>query len=164
MNKLLITFFLLTLSNLALAKEPSSRTITETFGDWKLVCIEESKNKQCEIKQTLVNENRQIVAVIAVGKQDDNKHIIQITLPLLLDLTKAVSLTVDENAPITLPFNFCNNTACFVLIEDKTIFNAFTNGNVGSIRVNAFGVNKSLNMNYSLKGFSAALKSLKSQS
>lgn len=142
-----------------LAEEPSSRTVKETFKDWAVICVEQAGNKQCEAKQTLVNQDNNVVAVITVVIKEKNK-ILQLTLPHLLDLTKLVKISVDSKASMIFPFKFCNRAACFVLIDDDKIFNAFKKGTVGVISVKALGSPKNLDLNFSLRGFSAALKSL----
>jgi len=161
MKKLLITVSLFLLSSLVVAEAPSSKTITETFSDWQLVCIEKGKNKQCEVKQMLSDKAGNVVAVLTVGKSKANKKIFQITLPHLLDLTQSVTLFIDEKNFTKLPFNFCNNSACFVISEDNKILSAFRGGSSGHIQVKLFGAKEYLNMNFSLKGFSAALKRFK---
>jgi len=161
MIKLLVSASLLLLASSISAEEPSGRTVTETFTDWQLVCVEQGKVKRCEVKQTLVNQDNNVVAVITVAKKPDNELLLQLTLPHLLDLTKAVAVSVDGATPRTYPFRFCNKAACFVLAEDKKLFAAFKKGSAGVLAVKPIGTAETMNLNYSLKGFSAALKSLK---
>jgi len=159
MNKF-ISLGLIFVTGLVIAGEPDSRTVTEGFKDWQLVCVERSSEKQCEVKQTLVNQEKKVLAVLAVGNTKDNKQMLQITLPLLLDLTKPVKISIDKASPLTVPYNFCNNMACFVLTDNKAIFNAFHKGTGGVISARPMGSSEDMKLNFSLKGFSDGVKRL----
>jgi len=159
MKKLLWASLLL-VGGVVQAEEPSARTITETFKDWQINCVERGGQKACEMKQTLVNGNQQVVAVLSLAKQSKSGNVMQIVLPHLVDLTVPVELSIDGEKATKLPYNFCNQTGCFVQIKNDTPFiNKFKKGQSASIKSLTLG-GDSLDLNISLNGFSQAYKSL----
>lgn len=84
----------------------------------------------------------------------------QIALPHMLDLGEMVVISVDGEPAASLPYKFCNQAACFVLIDANTkLFETFRKGNKGQIQATAVNGSR-VNLNFSLSGFSAALASL----
>jgi len=158
--KHLLTATLLLIASNAQAEESNLRTITEQFQDWKMVCVEKEAKKQCRINQVLVNQNGNTLAIINVVQKDNDKHLIEIVLPLMLELKQQVNIVLDQKKPLKYAYNFCNNTACFVIAnEDEKLLAAFKQATLGSLGVTPVG-KEELQFNFSLKGFSAALSSL----
>lgn len=156
-SAVIISFFI---SGFVWAEEPDVKTTTETFKDWQLTCVENTDTKRCEIKQVLVNQNKQPVAVFSMIKTSKTASLMQITLPHLLDLTVPVKIQIDDKPVASLPYKFCNKVACFVMINDnKTVFDAFKKGSKGELAVKSMG-NEEIKLNFSLSGFSAATKNL----
>lgn len=158
--KYLFTSAILLITGLCHAEAPNLRTVTEQFQDWQMVCVEKDARKQCRINQTLVNEKGETIAMFNLVKKENGKHLVEIVLPLLLDLTKQVNVTIDEKKTLKYPYNFCNNAACFVIAdEDSSLLKAFEKGDLGALGVSPIG-KKEVKFNFSLKGFSAALAAL----
>ena len=153
---------LLLLPALLLAEEkPDRRSTTDAFDDWVINCVEQEGKKACEMKQSLLNSNKALVAVLSLAKKTDGTILFQIALPHLLDLTRPVELTVDDKKLSSHPFNFCNKIACFVIPADiDKLMTAFRKGNSGQIKsVTITG--EPIVLGFSLKGFSSAVESLK---
>ena len=53
--------------------KPNLKTSTETFQDWQVACVEQKNVKRCEMKQTLVNQNQQPLAVLSLAKNKKNE-------------------------------------------------------------------------------------------
>ncbi len=156
---------LLLASNLPYAAEdePSARTLTENYQDWKLTCIEREKGKPptCAGEQLLVNESGQSLAIMKVTREESGAIHIILVLPLMFDLTKGVEVNVDGKQPVNYPFNFCNNNACFVIIkDDKTLMARFKKGLQFSVGLSSLNTTEPLALPFSLKGFQGMLASL----
>jgi len=160
--KLLLSAALLLITGVCQADGPNLRTVTEKFQDWTLVCVEKEGKKQCRVNQTLSNQNGETVAIINLVKKSIKEHLIEIVLPLLLNLTKHVNIAIDDKKQQKYSYNFCNNSACFVIadgIKGKSILRSFKGGNEGTIAVTPFS-KEQVKFGFSLKGFSAAFKAL----
>ncbi|MBF0256768.1 MAG: invasion associated locus B family protein [Gammaproteobacteria bacterium] len=141
------------------AEEPNNRTVTETYQDWQVVCIEQDQQARCEARQQLVNQNRQPVALISVGKNDDST-ILQFALPHLMDLTQVVKISIDDQKAQSYPYRFCNQAACFVQVDGKDpLLASFKKGTAGSLELTPLG-QQPVRFGFSLKGFSVALERL----
>lgn len=159
MRKLLALAAGLLTASLAQAEEPNSRTLTETYQDWQVVCAEVEGKNRCEARQQLVNQNRQTVAVISVGKLND-KVLLQFALPHRVNLTEPVAISTDDQKPRLYPYLFCNAAACFVHIDGKDpLLELFKKHHDGKVQVVPLGQQR-VSFAFSLKGFSAALARL----
>ena len=161
LSSFLIAILLFQPALLMAEAKPDRRTTTDAFDDWAINCVEQEGKKACEMKQSLLNSNKALVAVLSLGKKSDGSILFQLALPHLLDLTRPVELTVDDNKLSSYPFNFCNKAACFVIpAETDKLMAAFRKGNAGQIKsVTITG--EPIVLGFSLKGFSSAVESLK---
>jgi len=160
MRVILLTLSLL-LAGSVLAEEPNIRTSSETYRDWEVTCIERGDQRQCEMKQTLVNQNNQLISVLTLAKTETSDNLlVQLIMPHMVDLTAAVNVQVDHNLAFELPYRFCNQIACYVLVENNPdMIEQFKEGTQASIT--AFLVNgQRLGLSFSLNGFSAAAQAL----
>ena len=143
-------------SSVLFAEEPNNRTVTETYQDWQVVCIEQEQKTRCEARQQLVNPKRQPVALISLGKNEQD-IIPQFALPHLMDLTQGVKISIDGQKAQSYPYRFCSPAACFVQVEGKDpLLAGFKKGTSGSMELTPLG-QKPVSFGFSLKGVSAAL-------
>ncbi len=158
--KKVLSVLALAMSLPVVAEQPSMKTTSEAYKDWLVACVEQEGVKRCEMKQTLINQNQQTVAVFSAVKQGKNDTLMQIALPHLLDLTVPVKMTVDGKLIKNLPYKFCNQAACFVLMEnDKQVTDAFKVGTAGEVEVQVMN-GQQMKLGFSLSGFSAAMDNL----
>jgi invasion protein IalB len=157
-----LLLLLCTLNLAVAAEEPNARTVTETFQDWQVICTEKDGESQCVARQQLLNQNRQTVIMLSLAKVGDDKMLLQIALPHMLDLTKQVGIGIDGQKSRLYPYQFCNASACFVQVPDSDpLFGLFKKGTSGTLQSTLMGEGKQLSFPFSLKGFSAALERLK---
>lgn len=142
---------------------PDAKTTNEQFGDWQLICIQTSQKEQCRISQTLSNPQGQTVSVLNVFKDVSGNNVIELALPLMVDLISSPRIQVDENDAVTYPYNLCNGQACFSLVNDEDLINAFKAGQGATISFKPISARESVSIGYSLKGFSRALQALVSK-
>ncbi len=140
--------------------QPNVKTTTENYKDWQIACVEQGDIKRCEMKQTLVNQERKPVSVLSLAKKNNKELLMQIALPHLLDLSVPVELDVDGKKVASLPFKFCNRAACFVIVDNNAaIFNSFKKGSGGLITTRAIN-DEEIKLNFSLSGFTSAVNNL----
>jgi len=145
----------------ASAEGPDEKTTSQRFKDWESICVERSGTTQCRATQTLVNQKGQTVAVLNWYRPDNDAAVFELAVPLLVDLTEGVSLSIDDSESLKRDVRFCNNVACFVLGEnDKELLDSFRKGSGGTLAFTPFR-QQANELNFSLQGFSAAYESLK---
>lgn len=141
---------------------PNLKTTSEVYSDWELVCVEQSDQKTCQAKQTILNEQKAMVSVIEVAETDAGAMIVQIALPHMLDLSKSPKMVIDQQAEFDAPYKFCSPQACFIILEDASILDAFAEGNSGIITAPTLN-GSAFEIGFSLLGFKAAYESLSAQ-
>ncbi len=147
----------------ALAEEPNAKTTTEYYQDWRMNCVENEQGKQCSINQTQRTEDGRVGAMVNANVVDGST-VLEFVMPLMVDLTKPARITVDGETIADLPFNACNNNACFIVQRgNEDLVDAFQKGDVANLEL-AFYNGGQMRMNMSLKGFSSAMNGLRNQS
>ena len=161
-NAMLMGLLTAGLCNFALADDssPDAKTTTEQFGDWQLLCTQVAAQEQCRISQTLNNQQGQTVSVLNVFQDSNGSKIVELALPLMVDLVARPSIQVDEQESETYPYNLCNGQACFTLVHDEALIDAFKAGQAATVSFKPVSVSESVKIGYSLKGFSRALQAL----
>ena len=161
-NAMLMGLLTAGLCNFALADDssPDAKTTTEQFGDWQLLCTQVAAQEQCRISQTLNNQQGQTVSVLNVFQDANGSKIVELALPLMVDLVTRPSIQVDEQESETYPYNLCNGQACFTLVNDEALIDAFKAGQAATVSFKPVSVAESVKIGYSLKGFSRALQAL----
>lgn len=159
-KNLLIATTLLLSTSLVAQEKPDVKTSTENYQDWQISCVEQGKVKRCEMKQTLLNQERKPISVISLAKRTKTDLLMQIALPHMLDLSVPLKLAVDGKNQASLPFKFCNRVACFVIVDhNAAVFNAFKKGKAGVITTRTVN-GEEVKLNFSLNGYSSAMKNL----
>jgi len=150
---------LLVISTSVIAGTPDAKSTREIFDDWQLNCAEKGDVKLCSVSQELRTDKGQVAAVINLSSVDE-KTVLEFGLPLMMDLTSAVSVSVDGSSAKSYPYNVCNSRACFVIRkDDRDLLSAFKKGGEAKIMSKAFS-GQNVEMIVSLKGFSRALAEL----
>ena len=161
MIKILTTTLILLTSFMTQAITPDTKNTTEQFDDWTLVCNENKENKACHATQKIANKQGQLVSTLNILKSADNKNVIEIVLPLMLDLTIPVAVQVDDKKLEHHPYSLCNNQACFVLISDEApLMQKMKQGLAMKVQVKPATQQEHLILQFSLKGLSRAIKAL----
>ena len=144
------------------AQQADRSTSTEYFGDWRLSCVEQTGEETCVVTQAQIDQNGATVSVINVSKPEDDL-IIELVLPLMTDLTKPVELKIADSETRSLPYNACNQSACFILLnEASVVIEEFKENGAATIIFGLFN-GQSANVSVSLRGFTAAQEALLSK-
>jgi invasion protein IalB len=141
------------------AEQPDAKTTNEFFQDWKLNCVENVETRQCVVTQELRTDKGQTAAVVNLTYREQ-ETIIEIALPLMVDLTSPLSVSVDATDVKNYPYNACNSQACFILLkDDEDLLTAFKKGVQAQMKAKTFS-GQNIDMKISLKGFSIAFSEL----
>ena len=147
-------------SGLAFAQEPR---VTE-YQDWVGVCADVQGQERCEIQQTLNMENEQGNARLlrASVNMMDNQLVMQLLLPLGLDLRAGIVMQIDEGEEFGSGFLTCVQEGCLVAFPlDDVRLAALRAGSVTKIGFRPFNTNETLVLEMSLMGFTRASQSVK---
>ncbi|PYF13004.1 invasion protein IalB [Rhodobacter viridis] len=140
------------------AAEPYVKT---TEGDWKVQCIKaQDGTEACEMFQLMADTAGNKVASISILPLPKGKEAVAgatIATPIESALTAGVTLQIDTQKAVTLPYAFCSKDACFsnVALKDKDL-DLFKKGNKITMTIVPMAApDKKVELAISLKGFSA---------
>ena len=161
--KILVFITSLFLTQSLLATSPDAKTSKEFFQDWQLNCVEKGELKNCSVSQTLRTQKGATAAVINASYVN-GEIILEFGMPLMMDLTKSVTVKVDGDNLAKYAYNTCNAQACFVVRkDDEKLLSAFRKGDEAQLTLKSYA-GQNVQMNVSLKGFAAAINKLKERS
>ena len=98
---------------------------------WRVECTGDGKTLDCRaVQQLFQRETRQLVLSVLARKAPDPKAaLLQIQMPLGLNLTEPIQIRVDNGNVEKYPIQTCTNTGCFaVLTANERLLNAMRNG------------------------------------
>jgi invasion protein IalB len=156
-SSLLLTLFL---SSVALAQTPQ----TTEYQDWVGICAEVQGQERCEIQQVLNMENEQgnTRLLRATVSKMDNQLIMQLLLPLGLDVRPGVVMQIDEGAEFGAPFLTCVQEGCLVALPlDEGRLTAMRAGSSVKVGFRPFNTDQTLVLEISLMGFTRASQTVK---
>jgi len=135
----------------------------ENFDAWQFTCVEEQKQKICELRELVFDPNtEEVVSYLSITINPENLTQMQIAFPHAVNLKSPVSLQIDDKDPLELNYAYCNQSACFVAeIIGENFVNFFKAGNQVNIKILLLD-NRQANITYSLSGFTAGYNKLSS--
>ena len=133
-------------------------SLTETFGDWQVICAQAQTGRRCGMAQNQVQKNGQRVLAVEFRAQSETGIEGIAALPFGLDLESGASLRIDDGAAAQpLRFKTCLPAGCIVPLNlDPATITALRAGTLLKIGTQADGGQEQI-FSVSLKGFSAAL-------
>ena len=135
----------------------------ENFDAWQFSCVEEQKQKICELRELVFDPNtEEVVSFLSITINPENLTQMQIAFPHAVNLKSPVSLQIDDKDPLELDYAYCNQSACFVAeIIGENFVNFFKAGNQVNLKILLLD-NRQANITYSLSGFTAGYNKLSS--
>ena len=135
----------------------------ENFDAWQFTCVEEQKQKICELRELVFDPNtEEVVSYLSITINPENLTQMQIAFPHAVNLQSSVSLQIDDKDPLELDYAYCNKSACFVAeIIGENFVNFFKAGNHVNLKILLLD-NRQANITYSLSGFTAGYNKLSS--
>ena len=135
----------------------------ENFDAWQFTCVEEQKQKICELRELVFDPNTEVVvSYLSITINPENLTQMQIAFPHAVNLKSPVSLQIDDKDPLELDYAYCNQSACFVAeIIGENFVNFFKAGNQVDLKILLLD-NRQATITYSLSGFTAGYNKLSS--
>ena len=135
----------------------------ENFDAWQFTCVEEQKQKICELRELVFDPNtEEVVSYLSITINPENLTQMQIAFPHAVNLKSSVSLQIDDKDPLELDYAYCNQSACFVAeIIGENFVNFFKAGNQVNLKILLLD-NRQATITYSLSGFTAGYNKLSS--
>ena len=135
----------------------------ENFDAWQFTCVEEQKQKICELRELVFDPNtEEVVSYLSITINPENLTQMQIAFPHAVNLKSPVSLQIDDKDPLELDYAYCNQSACFVAeIIGENFVNFFKAGNQVDLKILLLD-NRQATITYSLSGFTAGYNKLSS--
>ena len=135
----------------------------ENFDAWQFTCVEEQKQKICELRELVFDPNtEEVVSYLSITINPENLTQMQIAFPHAVNLKSPVSLQIDDKDPLELDYAYCNQSACFVAeIIGENFVNFFKAGNLVNLKILLLD-NRQATITYSLTGFTAGYNKLSS--
>ena len=135
----------------------------ENFDAWQFTCVEEQKQKICELRELVFDPNtEEVVSYLSITINPENLTQMQIAFPHAVNLKSPVSLQIDDKDPLELDYAYCNQSACFVAeIIAENFVNFFKAGNQVNLKILLLD-NRQATITYSLSGFTAGYNKLSS--
>ncbi len=133
-------------------------SLSETYQDWQVSCVQQGAAKRCALSQSQAQQNGQRVLTIEIGAPVANKAGGIIVLPFGLALSSGAALQIDDKpAGQALPFRTCLPVGCIVPVSFEAPTLALLRVG-GSIKIKAVtDGGQDAPFSISLKGFAAAL-------
>lgn len=146
----------------AQSSAPSDDVTNEAIGDWSLQCAKTGPEpRPCRMYQLLKDAAGTAVAEVTAYRLPDGSPAAAgatFVVPLETMLTSQLTVTIDGTTTKRYPFAFCNTIGCFARIgltaEEVEAYKAGTN--VSITIVPARSPNQTVEVNMSLRGFTAA--------
>lgn len=136
---------------------------TTTYKDWQTICALREEKLACEVTQTMQLEKdgqTSFAMRITLIKQADNT-VMEIALPLGLDLPAGIAIQVDDNSEVNLPFVTCVARGCVAVATlDVGFVNELRQGAALKVAHRPFRQSQAIVLSSSLRGFTGAIEAL----
>ena len=144
----------------------ASSAAPRRFGEFVVRCAPVKSVAPCDLYEERGDKNTgQRVIGFSIGfMPSTSRYIMQVAVPLGVDVNKGLSITDGKYTSPALPFRRCDRTGCFSEVAvDKTLIDAFAKmGSDSKIKVTADG-GKIYDFTFSFEGFSAAHEDMVAQ-
>jgi invasion protein IalB len=138
---------------------PLAPSETKTFGDWAVRCYPVASPSPCDMYELLANKQtkQRVMSLSIAYMPKDNKHVIQIAVPLGILIPKGLVIESDAYTSPTLPYRRCDRAGCYVeRLFDNSAVNALASATgVVKVKIVADG-GKVFEIPFSLNGYSDA--------
>ena len=148
------------------ASEPQL-VVTETHADWEIVCV--GGEAPCAMRQFgMAGDQRALQMTVRriearQTEQGTVESVINVAVPIMVDLTQGLRIQVDEAEPATAAYRFCSREACEVRTPvPNALVDSFKRGAAATLSFVylASGQPQRVEVPVSLSGFTAAYEAL----
>lgn len=149
------------------AAKPAAAAGPARFGDFVVRCAQTKSVAPCDLYEERANKDTgQRLLGFSIGfMPSQNRYILQIAVPLGVDLAKGVAISDGKQTTPVLPFRRCDIGACYVEVPiDRSMIDLFAKmGSDAKVQVTGYdatGPGKDYSFTFSFNGFSAAHESM----
>jgi invasion protein IalB len=147
------------------ADQDTSKTETQQFEDWTLRCqpASDTRARSCRLNQQVVaTGSGKPVLQFAVGRFGPEKILgAVIFVPIGVRLPPGLGIQVDEQPLHVFPFEICDPQTCQArAVLEGELLKDFKAGLIGHVKFQN-AANREISVPISLKGFTAALRTLR---
>ena len=139
-------------------QNPAQPELMKTFDGWQVRCYPTSMAAPCDMWEAITykNSDQLAVSVSIAYSPSRNVHLIQLIVPLRVDLSKGAVLAFDTFTANPWRFDHCDRIGCYVsaVVDDKLI-DALAHGTIGKVTVVPYGA-KQMDLQFPLTGFAEA--------
>jgi len=147
----------------ALAQAPAAdapgRPDAKTVGDWTVRCFPIQSPSPCDIfqEQDYQKTGQRVLSISIAYVPSMDKHAIQISVPLDINIPKGVTLQTDTYTSPVLKYRRCDRNGCYIemAVDNGLVEGLAKSGDKGKVNIAADN-GKNYTLNFSLKGFSQA--------
>ena len=135
------------------------------YGDWLLRCLDLPSALPCDIIQSLEQKDSKarVLAVSIAYSLKENKHLIQISLPLGIDLRRGVDIAIGDVTAKHVSLSRCELSGCIIeAVLANDMLGAMQKNDKGKVLLSADG-QPATTIEFSLKGFNDAEAALKQE-
>jgi invasion protein IalB len=133
--------------------------VTQQHGDWLVRCYPVASPSPCDMFELLAQKKsgNRVMSVSFAFAPKANRYVVQIAVPLGVELGKGLTLKAGDYASPVLNFRRCDRGGCYIEgVTDASILDALgQNGGQGKASI-VSTEGKTLDINFSLNGFSEA--------
>ncbi|MGM0553120.1 MAG: invasion associated locus B family protein [Pseudomonadota bacterium] len=157
----LVTLWLLpALGHAQTQEEPE----TTQFEDWELICFDAQGGERCQMQQTLQIDDPEVdgLYVQASLHRDGDRHVLEILLPLGVELRPGILLQIDDGEEFRGEFIACVQQGCAAAREiGPERLQELRGGRNLSVAFRALHMEQPLAFDLSLMGFTDASERLR---
>lgn len=155
----MIRLLILMLLPFTATAEDAPQVEEERFRDWTRVCVTQAEQTRCEAVQVLSvereGESRPLMR--ATLTRAGEQRILELALPLGMDLRAGLVMQIDEAEEFTFGFTTCLPQGCAaVLPVSADLLNTLKAGASAKVGFRPFGTQQTQVAEISLSGFTAA--------
>ena len=141
-----------------------AQPVRDTYQDWLVECVDDSRESCVALQamsQTIELEDGEEITQemlrLVLRMSDDGQPILQIRVPLGVDVRPGLVTQVDDGEEQNASYTVCTDAGCNVLmIPTEEQLSAWRNGSVIRVGYRAFGTTDAVVLEGSLLGFTAA--------
>lgn len=138
---------------------PQGPNETKVIGDWTVRCFAGKSPSPCDMFQLLADKRsgRRVMSLSIAYLPAQDKHIIQIAVPLGVQLSKGIVMSANAFTSPTLHYRRCDRGGCYVegFIDNSSIDGLARSSATSQVQFTAYG-GKTFGLKFSLNGFAEA--------
>lgn len=141
------------------AEAQSPAPLQETYGDWRVVCVQENDRRSCSLVQQQVRtETGQLVLRVEFAAMPRDTVDATIVLPFGVAVSEPVTMLLDDVEVTRRPFQTCLPVGCVVAMSlDSKQVAQFRKAAVLTVKTAIVAPRQEVSFRVSLNGFAGAL-------